>query len=234
MSGNLYNLFKERIPTNEEICDKAANEILKDLSLTDVKSDFSRLVNDMHDEVYRQYLIYEEKIGNDVLKKNVISLKKIFVELNSFFMSISQSRKSRAGKAFEYIIRTLFKRLGYHFSEQVNIDGAKPDFVLPSEKYFKERPLDCVIFTAKRTLRERWRQVVTEANKGYGFFLATMDEKVSLNQIQNMAMNKVYLVVPKNIKNENETYRDQYNVISFEDFFKNHLDPSVKRWGNIK
>ena len=70
-------------------------------------------------------------------------------------MSIFQSRKSRAGKAFEYTIRELFSRLSYPFSEQVKIDGAKPDFVMPSENYFIRKPLDSIIFTAKRTLRER-------------------------------------------------------------------------------
>ena len=132
--------------------------------------------------------------------------------------------------AFEYIIRTLFKRLDYPFSEQVEIDGAKPDFVMPSKDYLDERPLDCIIFTAKRTLRERWRQVVTEANKGYAFFLATIDNKVAKSQIEQMAKHKVYMVVPKKIKEENEAYSGVYSVLSFEEFFEHHLDPAIGRW----
>lgn len=227
----LYELFKEKMPTNEDLCIQTADLILKNLTPKQIKLNFSELFYKMHDEVYNQYLKKEQVIGDDLIVNNFPVIKNSpFNSLNEFFMSIFQSRKSRAGKAFEYIIRTLFKRLGYSFSEQVNIDGAKPDFVLPSEDFFKKRPMDCVIFTAKRTLRERWRQVVTEANKGYGFFLATIDDGVSINQIHNMAEHKVYLVVPKKLKDGIPAYNSEYNVISFEDFFLKHLDPAVERW----
>lgn len=232
MSNKLFDSFKDSMPTNEELCNTVAEKILKDLSFDEIKDNFSSIVSQMHDGVYQQYQNYEESIGDKIIKENYKTLKNVFKELDAFFMSIFQSRKSRAGKAFEYIIHALFKRLGYSFSEQVNIDGAKPDFVLPSEEYFNKRPMDCIIFTAKRTLRERWRQVVTEANKGYGFFLATIDSKVSLNQIQQMATNKVYMVVPKELKENNPVYKEQYNVISFEDFFIHYLDPAVKRWSS--
>ncbi|MBP8083833.1 MAG: hypothetical protein KAZ87_11595 [Spirochaetes bacterium] len=229
---NLYESFKESMPTNEKLCDDVATLILKGLTPEKIKQNFSQIVNQIHDQVYEEYKRQEESIGDIIIVKNLAILKnKPFLTLNAFFMSISQSRKSRAGSAFEYIIRTLFKRLAYQFSEQVKIDGAKPDFVLPSEDFFKKRPMDCIIFTAKRTLRERWRQTVTEANKGYGFFLATIDENVSLNQIHNMAEHKVYMVVPKSLKESIPAYQSEYNVISFEDFFIKHLDPAVKRWG---
>lgn len=154
-----------------------------------------------------------------------------FNELDMFFLSISQSRKSRAGKAFEYIIEEMLNRLGYPFSDQVIIDGAKPDYVMPSEEHFRKKPLDSIIFTAKRTLRERWRQVVTEANKGYGYYLATIDEKITKSQILQAESHKIYIVVPKSLKDDNPVYADSYSVISFEQFFEQQLDPAMKRWG---
>lgn len=227
----LYTEFKSKMPTNEELCVIMADLILQNMTAKHIKSNFSEILYRMHDEVYRSYLENEKNIGNEIILTYFPEIKNDpFNALNEFYMSIFQSRKSRAGKAFEYIIRTLFKRLNYSFSEQVNIDGAKPDFVLPSEEFFKNRPMDSVIFTAKRTLRERWRQVVTEANKGYAFFLATIDTGVSMNQIQNMAEHKVYMVVPKKLIIENEVYSSAYNVISFEDFFLKHLDPAIERW----
>ena len=101
---------------------------------------------------------------------------------------------------------------------------------MPSEEFFRTNPLDSIIFTAKRTLRERWRQVVTEANKGYGFFLGTFDDKISTNQITQAARHKIYIVVPASMKNDNPNYRDAYNVLTFEDFLKLHLDPAMDRW----
>ena len=69
---------------------------------------------------------------------------------------------------------------------------------------------------------------MTEANKGYVYFLATIDKKVASSQIALMATHKVFLVVPQ--EDKNEYYSEDYNVISFEDFFEHRLDPQMKIW----
>jgi hypothetical protein len=94
--------------------------------------------------------------------------------------------------------------------------------------------MDCIIFTIKRTLRERWRQIVTEGTRGLGFFLATIDEAVGKNDLDAMRVSRVYLVVPKQLKQNIEAYADALNVITFEDFFKLYLDPAMVRWKSQK
>jgi hypothetical protein len=227
----MFLQFKQGMPTNEKLCNDAVQSILENKDKTYIKENFSALIDEVNQQIYANYLSAQSAIGNPLIAEKIASTKeKLFEEFDSFFMSIFQSRKSRAGEAFEHMIRSLFKSLDYPFSEQINIDGAKPDFILPSADYFRQRPLECIIFTAKRTLRERWRQVVTEANKGYGFFLATIDEKISKSQIEQMANHKVYLVVPKKIKESK--YSAFYNVLSFEEFFIRHLDPAMLRWNS--
>lgn len=90
--------------------------------------------------------------------------------------------------------------------------------------------MNCIIFTVKRTLWERWRQIVTEGTRGLGFFLATIDENVSGNALDDMRRSRVYLVVPVRLKRDIEVYSDAVNVISFEEFFAHYLDPSMTRW----
>lgn len=63
-----------------------------------------------------------------------------------------------------------------------------------------------------------------------GFFLATIDEKVGLNDLNAMKETRIYLVVPKRLKQGISTYTSALNVLSFEDFFLLHLDPAVARW----
>jgi hypothetical protein len=145
-----------------------------------------------------------------------------------FFMSIAQSRRTRAGHSFENLHNALFKELAYPFDEQRVING-KPDFIMPSYDHFRINPIDCIIFTAKRTLRERWRQIVTEGTRGLGFFLATIDEDVSSMQLAEMHQNRIYLVCPHSIKVAK--YSDKVNVLSFKQFFKDYLDPAMERWG---
>lgn len=227
----MFEKFKKEVPTNADLCTAAADSILEGKSEHEIKANFSVLFDQMQNEIYQRYLKAEKSSGQFVINDEVASYGRVdFSDLNRFFLSISQSRRSRAGGAFEYIIKELFSRLSYPFSSQVNIDGAKPDFVMPSESYFREKPLDSIIFTAKRTLRERWRQVVTEANKGYGFFLATLDEKITENQIEQAATHKIYLVVPISVKEKNDVYKKSYNVLCFEEFFENYLDPAMRRW----
>ncbi len=228
---SLFDDFKRAVPVNTVLCSKAADVVLKGKSESEIKTNFSALFDQMQDEIYQQYLKAENDAGQAVIDKLLAATGTVrFRDMNTFLMSIFQSRKSRAGKAFEYIIRELFSRLSYPFAEQVDVDGATPDFIMPSEKSFRENPLGSIIFTAKRTLRERWRQVVTEANKGYGFFLATLDNKITRNQIEQAAKNKIYIVVPEKLKETNEIYRDAHSVLSFEQFFERHLDPAVSRW----
>lgn len=230
----LYEKFKVDMPTNAQLCEKAAKEYLRSHDSAYIKSNFSNLIDELNKQVYKKYLEAQLIEGQHIIEERITSgLENLYEEFDSFFMSVFQSRKSRAGGAFEFIIQELFLRLGYPFSTQVNIEGAKPDFVLPSDEYFREYPLGSIIFTAKRTLRERWRQVVTEANKGYGFFLATIDSKVSSSQINQMEKHKVHMVVPESLHGSIEHYKQASNVISFEDFFKHHLDPAMARW-NLK
>ncbi len=228
----LYERFKEDMPTNAQLCEAAASDYLRCHDSAYIKTNFSNLIAELNRQVYSKYLEAQSKTGQQVIENRIaFGLDNLYDELDSFYMSVFQSRKSRAGGAFEFIIRELFARLGYPFSTQVNIEGAKPDFVLPSEEYLRANPLGSIIFTAKRTLRERWRQVVTEANTGYGFFLATIDSKVTSNQIQQMATHKVHMVVPESLLTEIDHYNLANNVISFENFFKHHLDPAMARWG---
>lgn len=230
--------------TNQEIASEAAEIRTRRTRQTpeEMKSCFDVLIVEMEKEIYELYKKYEREYTSRVLKTfidNLMETERPKLEdvgmmiarhnelLNDFFLSLSQSRKSRAGKAFEDIHNELFKRLGYPFDEQVPIDG-KPDFVMPSKKHYDDNPLDCIVFTAKRTVRERWKQIVTEGSKGMGFFLATIDRDISQNQLREMMRNRIYLVVPKNIKDE--FYADAKNVFSFSQFFRDKLDPALQVW----
>lgn len=208
-----------------------------------IKSNFDTLLDATQIEIYNVYLKYEQKYGEKVFSafiNHLISngeltdisetgktLGKYFKLFDSFFLSIAQSRKSRAGRSFEDIHNVLFKELKYPFDEQKVING-KPDFLMPSYDHFLKNPIDCIIFTAKRTLRERWRQTVTEGTRGLGFYLATIDEGISSNQLSEAHSNRIYIVCPERIKKG--FYKNKVNVLSFTQFFKDHLDPAMKRW----
>ena len=105
---------------------------------------------------------------------------------------------------------------------------ARPDYVLPSLEWYREYASDCIILTCKRTLRERWRQIVTEGATGQSFFLATIDEQLSGPELRRMQDRRVVVVVPERIRADR--YPEVRNAISFETFFTHHLDPAMERW----
>jgi len=242
---SMKEIFQNEIPSGKDIASDAVTNILRGHEEdTDwIKNNFSLIVSRVQTTAYEEYLKQEKLAGGSAIikvfsgiagrdasgDKALSILAENFTALDKFFLSLAQGRKARAGSAFELLLRTLFEKLDYPFTSQAVING-KPDFILPSIEHYHRNPMDCIIFTVKRTLRERWRQIVTEGTRGLGFYLATIDDNVSENELGEMLKSRIYLVVPDEMKDGIEHYRDAVNVITFSKFFRDQLDPGMRRW----
>lgn len=242
--AKLFEIYKETMLSPKVVLEVAVKKaILSAHTKESIKANFSSIVNQIAKGAYTVFLAEQEAAGKNAIRKYfeelvpakasrdeaIRHMANSFEEFDRFFLSLTQSRKPRAGGTFEWIIKDLFKRLDYPFAEQQVING-KPDFLMPSRKHYDVNPMDCIIFTVKTTLRERWRQIVTEGTRGLGFFLATVDENVSEPQLAEMLRNRIYLVVCEDLKQSIPHYNAAPNVISFERFFADFLDPAVQRW----
>lgn len=240
--------FQRRMPLGRDIAARAVSKNLlgREADVEWIKQNFSVLVEQVQIDAYEEYKQAERIAGADTIAEVFIGLLggrsaeetvrlfgTYFFSLDRFFLSVMQGRKPRAGKTFEYLIKELFVRLHYPFSSQPIING-QPDFLLPSIEHFHRFATDCIIFTVKRTLRERWRQIVTEGTRGLGFFLATIDENVAARDLGEMLRSRITLVVPERIKHIRPDYEEAPNVISFEYFFRFYLDPAMERWKEAK
>jgi hypothetical protein len=241
----LRKAFQEEIPGGRTIATRAVKKCLRGHEHDPVwlKKNFSRLVERAQLSAYDDYKKAEARIGASALSSVFLPLVgrrssprvalnlvgKNYRALDRFFLGLRQGRRPRAGNAFEFLIRELFGHLEYPFTAQAVING-QPDFILPSIEHFRRDPPDCIIFTVKRTLRERWRQIVTEGTRGLGFFLGTIDEKIASRDLAELHKSRIRVVVPGRIKKCRKDYVRAVNVITFEDFFKHHLDPAMKRW----
>ena len=237
------------IASTQDIIDQTINEIYSKFSNEpeEIKENFDQIIVFSEEFAHQLYLNEQFSYGKQVLtnkikefikENNITEIDDIpniigdyFTTFDKFFLSLSQSRKSRAGNTFESIQNTLFKKLDYPFAYQQIING-KPDFVMPSVEYFLKNPADCIIFTSKRTVRERWKQIISEGAKGARFFLATIDKKLSSNTLQEMRDNRINIVCPESTKISK--YQKEANVYSFGDFFTDHLDPALARWKRNK
>lgn len=160
--------------------------------------------------------------GDDI----VASVVRGFPKLNAVFLSASQHRKSRAGRSFEHHVSRLLKDGGIAFEAQTVTGGRRPDFVLPGICMSEERmrlPPDALVLSVKTTLRERWKQITLE-RFGCPLFLATVDDRVSAQAIEEMKQQNICLVVPEILtKPRNAVYRGKSNVISFREFFDDQI-----------
>lgn len=126
-----------------------------------------------------------------------------------FSLSVQNRRKSRAGYAFENHLEEVFKTCHITYDSQaVTENKSKPDFLFPgSTEYhnsaFPESRL--TMLGVKSTCKDRWRQVLSEAARIPNKHLITLEPGISENQTNEMAANKLQLVLPRGL---HETYRD--------------------------
>lgn len=243
LAARIFAIMRKKVPKAAELTGDALNALLgaKANDAEYIKDNFSQLIHDTQIKAYHLYLEHEARESGAAIRDVVMPLlpsgataDDVFSFLETRFhaidrlcLSLSQSRRTRAGSTFETIVTTLFRKLGYPHTPQPQINGSRPDYVLPSLAHYLAYSSDCIIFTCKRTLRERWRQAITEGVTGQ-FFLATVDDQLSVQQIDAMKEKNVVLVVPAGLKNT--AYKDRMNVVSFETFFDHYLDPAIVRW----
>ena len=134
------------------------------------------------------------------------SVSKGFATVDDFLKlanTLLNSRKSRAGKSFEHHLAALFSGNGLMFGEQVITEGnKKPDFIFPSSEAYHDKMFDderLVFLAAKTTCKDRWRQILNEADrfKGKTKYLCTLQQGMTVKQVSEMTEEKVVLVVPK-------------------------------------
>ena len=118
-------------------------------------------------------------------------------------------RKSRAGKSLEHHLSAIFDGNGIEYSSQAVTEGnKKPDFLFPSQEAYHDNDFltdNIISLAAKTTCKDRWRQVLNEADRlrDKPKYLFTLQQGISAAQMDEMQAENVILVVP-------EPYIDTY------------------------
>lgn len=118
----------------------------------------------------------------------------------AFAGTVSNRRKARAGRSLELHLKRIFVEEGLSFSHgEVSEGNKRPDFLFPGSYHYRNRayPADSLrMLGAKTTCKDRWRQVLNEADRIRTKHLFTLQEGVSENQFREMEEAGVQLVVP--------------------------------------
>jgi hypothetical protein len=179
------------------------------------------------DETLVRWLQREEELFR-ALEKQIVQkrLEQQFESVDDFVtfsLSVQNRRKSRMGHALENHLRVLFDNHNLKYSHNKNTEGKKkPDFIFPSIESYHDENFDSsrlIMLGAKSSCKERWRQVLSEADRIPYKHLCTLEPGISKDQTDEMKDSKLTLVVPVPLHN---TYTaTQLNEIwSLEDFMK--------------
>jgi hypothetical protein len=154
-------------------------------------------------EIFRSV---EEAVELPVIKAGFASIDEFVARAQT----ILQRRKSRSGRSLELHAKALFVeeglKEGAHFVHQPSeSDPGKrgPDFLFPSDAAYADRDFPAArlrMLAVKTTCKDRWRQILTEADRIEKKHLLTLQEGVSERQFQEMVDAGVQLVVPEPLK----------------------------------
>lgn len=138
-----------------------------------------------------------------------------------YSLSVQNRRKSRVGRALENHLEVIFKGNGIRYSRTaITENKAKPDFLFPGELEYHDAGFDSQRLTmlgAKNTSKDRWRQVLAEAERIQRKHLLTLETAISSAQTDEMEAKNLQLVVPVKLQ-ETYTPKQQEWLCSVADF----------------
>lgn len=218
-TNNLIDTGKVQLQTKEKL---AVQEFIESLSVefpaSDQMSSAARAIqNNVYNHVdyiisnpdrkiiewtnmeYTLFRALEYSRYGDMITKGFESVDE-FVKIANMVLN---RRKSRAGKSLEHHLSAIFDGNTIQYTAQAVTEGnKKPDFIFPSKEAYHNKKYsveNLITLAAKTTCKDRWRQMLNEADRlrGKPKYLCTLQQGISSAQMDEMQDENVILVVPK-------------------------------------
>ncbi len=194
--------FKGKFPTTREFS-AYARSTLKDIDPQDGADDVLMAWLEREEVLFRTL---ERHLIGDRLTQGFDDDVDSFI---SFSLSVQNRRKSRVGLSLENHLESLFTAYSIRYSRtSVTENKTKPDFLFPGYEEYHDptfNPINLTMLGVKTTCKDRWRQVLTEANRIPKKHLLTLEAAISSNQTNEMQSKSLQLVLPRRI---HESYTD--------------------------
>ncbi|WP_170755615.1 type II restriction endonuclease [Ruegeria lacuscaerulensis] len=155
-----------------------------------------------HEEALFRHL--EREIVSERLQQGFLANSGADVDgFLSFSLSVQNRRKSRAGLAFGHHVEKLLELNNIHYTREATTEKrAAADFLFPGEDEYADTkyPVDRLAFLAiKTSCKDRWRQVLAEADRISVKHLLTLEPAISTAQTSEMRSQKLQLVLPDSL-----------------------------------
>lgn len=173
-----------------------ARELLRDMNPVEDADNALVMCMDMEEKLFR---LLEKRMVEKKLKAGFKDVD----DFVSYSLSVQNRRKSRAGKALENHLKYIFDKNKIKCSfNKITENKSRPDFIFPGIGEYRNKAFPAGMLTmlgVKTSCKDRWRQVLAEANRIENKHLFTMEPGISRNQTDEMIDNRLQLVVPAQI-----------------------------------
>lgn len=178
------------------------------------------------DEALLKWIQREEELFR-ALERIVVKQKldSGFSDVDDFIqysLSIQNRRKSRMGYALQHHLKALLDANNIRYTPQAKTEGKNtPDFLFPGEREYHTPTFNSnnlTMLAAKSTLKERWRQILTEANRIPEKHLCTLEPRISPDQTDEMKQQKVKLVIPGKLLEKTYTEAQRREAMTISEF----------------
>jgi hypothetical protein len=181
------------LATNSRGCYNKAYKITPQL----IRANPDRAILSWLHAEFQLFKVIENNRYNHRIKTPFTTVEELVETANT----ILNRRKSRAGKSLEHHLAEIFRTFELQFeSQSITEDKKKPDFLFPNAKAYNDskfNPKHLVVLASKTTCKDRWRQILNEADRVKTKHLFTLQQGISKNQLDEMYKYNVCLVVPK-------------------------------------
>ena len=174
-----------QFPSTEEISQHARAIIQKfnNRSSRDAISNPDKELVSWIDTEYKLFKAIEEHKYSSLVSTPSGNVESLVTTANM----VLNRRKSRAGKSLEHHLAYIFDANSVKYTPQGQTEGKhKPDFIMPSIQnyHLANFPADKLTFLgAKTTCKDRWRQVLSQADRIPRKHLFTLQPGISSNQL---------------------------------------------------
>lgn len=142
-------------------------------------------------------------------------------EFIAFSLSVQNRRKSRIGQALENHFEDILKEnLIIYSRTPITENRSRPDFIFPGISFYINPEFPTIKLTmlgVKSTCKDRWRQVLDEADRIDRKHLLTLEAAISENQTDSMLDRNLQLVVPYRL-HTSYTAKQQRWLYRIQDF----------------
>ena len=191
-------------------------------------------VVDDADAALIEWLDHEERLFR-LLERHIVGeeIRNGFEDVDSFVsfsLSVHNRRKARAGLALENHVQHAFEAHGVAFCRGCETEKRKrPDYLLPGKQFYRDplHPADrLAMLGVKSSCKDRWRQVLSEADRIPVKHLLTLEPGISENQTDEMQSAMLRLVVPRGL-HVTYTAAQRDWLMGFDDFIRFARDLSA-------